>query len=45
MPYERDIGDGVPCGMGFRACGRGERIATTSLHPKDTCFAAQTGWE
>ena len=29
----------------FRACGRGERIATTSLHPKGTCFAARTGWE
>lgn len=22
-----------------------KRIATTSLHPKGTCFAARTGWE
>ena len=39
-PYERDVAPqghlfrcaplqgGVPCGMGFRACGRGERIPT-----------------
>ena len=27
-PYERDVKDGVPYGMGFRACGRGERIPT-----------------
>ena len=28
VPYERDVGDAVPYGMGFRACGRGERIPT-----------------
>ena len=28
VPYGRDIEGGVPYGMGFRACGRGERIPT-----------------
>ena len=28
VPYGRDVGDAVPYGMGFRACGRGERIPT-----------------
>ena len=28
VPYGRDVEDAVPCGMGFRACGRGERIPT-----------------
>ena len=27
-PYGRDVEDAVPYGMGFRACGRGERIPT-----------------
>ena len=28
VPYGRDVEGGVPYGMGFRACGRGERIPT-----------------
>ena len=28
VPYGRDAEGGVPYGMGFRACGRGERIPT-----------------